>query len=168
MSSRIALARSLADFMHGDQKYAAQRYVTHLDAVAEIVTDRGEDAVVIAYLHDSVEDTPLLGASIENIFGATVAACVDAVTDPPGANRKERKAGSYAKLAAIEVGSQRELALVVKAADRLANVRACVREKNTQLLEMYRGEQPTFRSAVRREALNEEWVREIDALVSGA
>jgi len=44
-------------------------YVVHLDAVAEIVQQYGEPAVVIAYLHDVVEDTSVSLLDIEKEFG---------------------------------------------------------------------------------------------------
>ena len=54
-------------------------------------------------------------------FGDLVARCVAILSDPPGADRATRKAESHAKLAKVE-GEER-IALVVKAADRLANLR---------------------------------------------
>ncbi len=59
------------------------------------------------------------------------------------ANLKERKAKTYAKLAQVQRAL--ELALVVKAADRLANVRACVADHNNALLQVYGGEHTVFR-----------------------
>ena len=82
----------------------------------------GEEAQVVGYLHDVVEDA---GVSVERIregFGDLVAECVALVTDPPGLDRAGRKARTNAKLAKVE--GRARLALVVKAADRLANLRA--------------------------------------------
>ena len=50
-------AREFACKYHGEKRYGEHPYVVHLDAVAEIVQQYGEPAVVIAYLHDVVEDT---------------------------------------------------------------------------------------------------------------
>lgn len=162
--TRELLARDIAMFVHGDQKYGDKMYISHLEEVAEIARPWGEDAVVAAYLHNAIEDTTLDSATIRNLFGPLVAEAVLFVTDPPAANRKARKARSYATLGAIEpmVDPPGRLALIVKAADRLANVRACVRDKNEQLLEMYRKEHAAFRAAVFRPHLNDDPIVELD------
>ena len=92
-----------------------------------------------------------------------LAACVALLTDQPGANRKERKAAAYAKLA--QVSGPLELALIVKAADRLANVRASVKDDNARMLQVYRGEHPTFRQAAYRPGLCDPLWSELDALL---
>ena len=145
--------------MYGDQPYAS-----HLDAVAELVTPYGEDAVVVAYLHDTVEDTDATIEEIDAAFGPHVAACVSLLTDEPGQNRKERKAKTYKKLAGVS--GPTELALVVKTADRLANVRACLSDRKQGLWEMYRGEHPAFRSSVYRPGLCDTLWLELDSSLS--
>lgn len=141
-------ARAFAVRAHGEQLYGAQPYAVHLDAVAELVEPFGETAQVVAYLHDAVEDTQLSLEDVRAKFGELVAECVGLLTDAPGANRKERKAKTYARLASVS--GQAELALIVKAADRLANVRACVREGSAGLWRMYQGEHEAFRAAAYR------------------
>ena len=59
-----------------------------------------------------------------------------------------------------------ELALIVKAADRLANVRACVADGNQRLLEVYRSEHPTFSRAAYRPSLCDTLWAELDSLLS--
>ena len=120
-------ARAFAISAHGNQKYGERPYVFHLEAVAKLAEPYGDDATVVAYLHDVVEDTKTTVEAIASMFGPHIAACVALLTDAPGANRKERKAKTYAKLA--EVSGPNELALLVKAADRLANVRACLADR---------------------------------------
>jgi len=140
--------------------------MVHLDEVAALVGDDIEAAKAIAYLHDVVEDTYVDVHDIGLRFGEFVADCVALVTDEPGASRKERKAATHAKLA--QVGPSHYLALVVKAADRCANVEACARKGNVGLLKMYRGEQEAFRAAVYRPGLCEHlWERIENALESG-
>lgn len=157
-------ARSFAIAAHGDQKYGDRPYTHHLDAVAELAVPYGEEAVVVAYLHDTVEDTPITLQDIEAAFGPKVAACVSLLTDQPGANRKERKAKTYAKLATVR--GETELALIVKVADRLANVRACVADRKRGLWEVYQSEHPAFRDAAYREGLCEPLWSELDGLLS--
>jgi (p)ppGpp synthase/HD superfamily hydrolase len=160
-------ARDFAISAHGGQKYGDRPYSFHLDAVAAIAKPFGEDAVVIAFLHDIVEDTQTTIPEVEAKFGPKVAACVSLLTDEPGANRKERKTKTYAKLAVVH--GPNELALVVKAADRLANVRACLADRKRNMWELYRNEHPAFRQAAYRAGLSESLWAELDSsLAEGA
>lgn len=137
----------------------------HLDKVAELVQPFGETAEVIAYLHDVAEDTPVSIDEIRSEFGMFVADCVALLTDLPGATRKERKAKTYARMSAIQ--GPTELALLVKTADRLANVRSCVADRKQSMWEMYKGEHPTFRAAVHRQGLCDAlWIPLDDLLTS--
>ena len=159
-------ARAYAVEMHGDQKYGVHPYVHHLDAVATLLRPYGEQARVVGFLHDVVEDTEATVADVRSRFGDLVARCVALLTDAPGANRSERKAKTYA--ARAPVTGEEELALVVKAADRLANVRACVADGHRTLWDTYHGEHPTFRAAAfRKGQCDPLWV-ELDALLSPA
>jgi (p)ppGpp synthase/HD superfamily hydrolase len=157
-------ARAFAVTAHGEQRYGDQPYSVHLDAVAKLAAPYGELARVVAYLHDTVEDTEASLDDIRTRFGALAAECVALLTDAPGANRKERKAKTYACLATV--AGPTELALIVKAADRLANVRACVAGQNAGLWQMYRGEQAAFRSAAYRVGQCEPIWAELDALLA--
>ena len=154
-------ARAFAATAHGDQKYGAQPYVVHLDEVAEIVSsvDAGEPARAVAYLHDVLEDTSVTADVIERDFGPFVRRCVEIVTDPPGASRKDRKALLHERLKAVP--ESEKLALIVKAADRLANVRSSARD-NPGLLSMYRKEHAAFRDAAFRPGLCDELWAEME------
>lgn len=110
-------AREFAVERHGEQKYGDLPYFVHLDEVAEIASKYGDKAITVAYLHDVVEDTETELEEIENEFDSFTSKCVAVLTDEPGANRKERKAKTYDKMA--KVGGELELALLVKVADRL-------------------------------------------------
>lgn len=171
-------ARDFAVRAHKDQKYGSDPYAVHLDAVAALVSSLGPDwtrlkpravteLLIVAYLHDVVEDTDVAREDIESRFGETVAAAVDLLTDCPGKNRKERKAKTYARLAAVDEHSDwpGTLALVVKAADRLANMRACARDGNKSLMKMYIKEHVDFRRAAFRSELCDLLWDEIDDLV---
>jgi len=128
----VELARAFAVQAHGDQKYGDEPYVRHLDDVAAIAAPFGQFARVVAYLHDTIEDTDASPDDIINQFGVMALASVEVCTDEPGRNRRERKARTNEKLAA----STNVVGLIVKACDRLANVRECVRTGNSRL-EMY-------------------------------
>jgi (p)ppGpp synthase/HD superfamily hydrolase len=157
-------ARSFAIKAHAEQKYGDHPYSVHLDAVAALAAPYGEEAVVVAYLHDTAEDTDTTIAEIESSFGPKIAACVSLLTDEPGANRKERKAKTYAKLAGVR--GPNELALVVKAADRLANVRACLADRKQSLWQLYRSEHAVFKASAYRPGLCEPLWVELDSLLS--
>jgi (p)ppGpp synthase/HD superfamily hydrolase len=158
-------ARAFAVAAHGDQKYGDRPYSYHLDAVAALVAPYGDEAAVVAYLHDIVEETTTTIEEIARRFGQQVATCVELLTDEPGANRRERKAKTHAKLATVQ--GPLALVLVVKAADRLANVRACVQDHRQGLWQMYRSEHAAFRQAAYRRDLCEPLWTELDALLSG-
>jgi (p)ppGpp synthase/HD superfamily hydrolase len=159
-------ARAFAIRAHAEQRYGDHPYAFHLDAVAAFAAPYGEEAVVVAYLHDTVEDTAATMAEIEEQFGPKVAACVGLLTDEPGENRKERKTRTYAKLA--QVHGPNELALVVKAADRLANVRACLADGKQSLWQLYRSEHQVFRPSAYRAGQCEPLWAELDALLSAS
>lgn len=167
--SRPRMAQVLATFVHRGQKYGTKSYMAHLEEVAELVRDWGDNAVVTAYLHDSIEDTQLSISTIDDLFGEFVSEAVGYLTDPPYATRKQRKAAAYAVLASLQYNGESQtglssaaLALVVKAADRVANVRACIRDKKDSMLEMYRKEHQEFYTAVYRPGLNEDFIHELN------
>lgn len=134
--------------------------------MALIVKKFGETAEIIAYLHDTLEDTDLSKDEVQRNFGEVVAQCVEIVTDPEGPNRKARKKALHDRLWAIQADSPVALALVVKAGDRLANVRASAAESRKDLLDMYRREHQEFRKAVFRPGLNDDLISETDRLLA--
>jgi len=153
MTDVVQRARAFAVKAHADQRYGDAPYVVHLDAVVALLSPYDEAHRVAGYLHDAVEDTPATVAEIEAQFGGPVARWVALLTDEPGSNRKERKAKTYAKLANVVHPGPDSGALVVKAADRLANVRACGCEANANKLAMYRAEHAAFRAAAYHDGL---------------
>jgi (p)ppGpp synthase/HD superfamily hydrolase len=147
----IEKARLFALAAHGDQKYGDKPYIHHLEAVVEILKALGDEAKIIGYLHDVAEDTPVSIDEIKSEFGDFVGECVAILSDEPGADRKERKIKTYEKMS--KVTGKEELALVVKAADRLANIEACLSDGNGSLLAMYKNEHEAFSKAVYRPGL---------------
>ena len=152
------LARSFAIEAHGDQLYGTGPYSDHLDDVAAIAHVFGENAKAIAYLHDVIEDTAVQIEHIEEGFGLFIARCVELLTDESGKNRKERKQKTYAKLSLV--AGNFELALIVKTADRLANVRSGAKN------DMYKKEHEQFKHAVYRQDLCESLWQELDEILS--
>lgn len=156
-------ARQFALERHAGQLYGNYPYSFHLDEVAKIASAYGEEAIVVAYLHDVVEDTSTDLDEIESEFNGFIARCVGILTDEPGASRKERKAKTHDKMAKIQ--GDLELALIVKASDRLANLRACVAEDNEKMLMKYKEEHVKFREAVYRANLCEPLWQEIEEII---
>lgn len=99
------------------------------------------DLLTAAWLHDVVEDCGTPVSLIESEFGPYVARIVDALTDPPGPNRKARKAAAYPRIRAA--GDE---AVLVKLADRLANVTASL--SHGTYFNMYKKEHEAFRAAL--------------------
>ncbi|MCC6551804.1 MAG: bifunctional (p)ppGpp synthetase/guanosine-3',5'-bis(diphosphate) 3'-pyrophosphohydrolase [Polyangiaceae bacterium] len=134
-------ARALGVAAHGAQRYGDEPYEVHLRAVVGVLVrfgaslDDGATAPLLvgAWLHDSIEDTSLTRDEIERRLGPEIAELVWRVTDEPAATRKERKLATYPKIRGSEA------AILLKLADRIANVEAS-RAGNSGLLRMYAGE----------------------------
>ena len=163
MNKTIQQAKAFAIKAHGNQQYGDKPYAVHLNAVAELLKEYGETAQIIAYLHDVIEDTEITYTDVKNEFGEFIADCVAIVTDEPGTTRKERKKKTYAKMKTIT--GDLELALIVKTADRLANIQSCIDDGLSDLLEMYIKEHPAFQAAVYREDLCVDIWQKIQGLV---
>lgn len=94
-------AKDFATRYHGSidhrRKYTGEPYITHPAAVVELVRSvpHTEAMICAAWLHDTVEDTPATLDEIERVFGGTVAALVEMLTDvskPSDGKRAVRKA----------------------------------------------------------------------------
>ena len=144
----IEHARKFAIQAHGDQMYGDGTipYVVHLDMVAGVLREFGftKDALLLqaAFLHDTVEDTYVTDQILlDNGFSAVVAAAVAFCTDEKGKNRKERKKLTYEKQVGLlnrrPIDDSTRLGLLVKWADRVANIRACHIWPAKNLLPMY-------------------------------
>lgn len=104
--------------------------------------------------------------AVEERFGLHVAECVVRCTDEAGSNRAIRKAATNEKLS--RVGPRHYLALVVKVADRLANVEACLWRGDAGKLAMYRREPSAFRAAAHRPGLCDPLWAALDAALDAA
>jgi (p)ppGpp synthase/HD superfamily hydrolase len=143
-------ARELAIAAHGDQKYGEKPYEHHLQAVVDVLIRFGASLnnettaplLVAGWLHDSLEDTALTRIEVETRFGSEVAELVWRVTDEPGATRKERKPATYRKT------RENQAAIILKLADRIANVEASLASKSG-LLRMYQREHAEFKQALK-------------------
>jgi (p)ppGpp synthase/HD superfamily hydrolase len=142
-----ARARALAERAHADQRYGTEPYVVHLQAVREVLARFGiEDEVVLAasWLHDILEDHPSITREhLAATFPEPLVAIVDACTDAPGTTREQRKTRPLALIPHVPN------AVLVKLADRIANIEACIASNDETRLAMYRAEHATFAAALR-------------------
>jgi len=146
-SGHVARARDLALVAHGSQQYGDQPYRVHLEAVLSVLSRFGvEDEAILAagWLHDVLEDNrSVCRIDLERSFPEAVVAIVDACTDGEGESRDERKKRSLGLI------PQTHNAIVVKLADRIANVEASVQGNDEGKLAMYRGEHGKFSRTLR-------------------
>jgi len=162
LMEKISEARRYAILHHGDQKYGDAPYVVHLDAVANVMSEfdfSDSFGLTCAYLHDIVEDTNVTAEDLRRDFSAGIALVVDACSKPKGMKRRESTTRYYPKLKAVP------FAVVVKLADRIANVRNCI-QSESGLLSMYKKEYPEFRAALfPGDSQTEEMWTELDKLM---
>lgn len=134
-------ARVYATKAHNGQTYGGEfPYVIHLQAVESVLLRFGitdENLRCAAWLHDVLEDTDLTYEDLVMFFGSEVANIVAALTEPKGGNRKWRHSQTYPRI------RQNNDAIIVKLADRIANVEAGGRK-----LGMYRKEHHDFKHAL--------------------
>ena len=145
-------AQELAHKYHKQQRYGAQSYFSHLQNVSEVLFDYGfhsDCSQTCAYLHDILEDTDYTAQRLKRDFGKEIYLIILFCTDAKGKNRKERKQNTYARNAKIlkkhKDKNIKNLARLIKIADRLANIRNCIVTENWDLLQMYKKEKDTFR-----------------------
>ncbi len=112
---------------HGSQKRASgDPYFSHPIEVAGLMTDLrlGQETIVTALLHDTVEDTLTTVEEIEDLFGKEIAQMVDGVTKLSRIEAQtddERAAENLRKFLLAMSNDLR--VLLVKLADRLHNMR---------------------------------------------
>jgi guanosine-3',5'-bis(diphosphate) 3'-pyrophosphohydrolase len=148
----LMAAIEFATSYHGDQMYGDKPYLHHLMQVAMVLPrfgfhpgvgseadqQRARNLILAAAMHDVVEDTSCTREDVAEVFGEAVALLVYAVSNEPGKNRRERHAKTHHKL--IEIAD----AMILKLADRIANIETCHATKSP-LLGMYRREWPDFK-----------------------
>lgn len=148
LNDKVTFAKVFASALHADrgQVYDGQPYSVHLQEVVDVLLrfDHIDKSLLAAgYLHDAVEDTGIDLLTVELLFGPKVKNLVSALTDEPGENRKIRKAATYPKIKATEG------ALIIKLADRIANVEHGIATKNVRMQKMYRKEYDEFSQNLR-------------------
>ena len=165
---KMQKAKEFAAKVHEGQMYGKGiPYTVHLEAVVKLCYPYGNTAVVWAYLHDVLEDTKDLTRTevgLVNEFGDHIYLGVVKLSDSPGNTRKQRKKRLHEELSKVDDEEPWGDVLVVKAADRLANMRACVETNNQRLMRVYCGEYEDFKQACQRPGRAEDIWREIDQI----
>ncbi|MCX9155783.1 HD domain-containing protein [Niveibacterium sp. 24ML] len=108
------------------RKYSGEPYIVHPQRVAEMLrgVPHTEAMLAAAWLHDTVEDTPVTLAEVEAEFGEEVAALVEQLTDvsrPGEGNRATRRELDRAHTAVATPAAK-----TVKLADLIDNARCII------------------------------------------
>ena len=125
-------AVKFAAWRHALNVYDNEPYYVHFEDLEQVLKDHGEDdeeSVIMAYLHDAIEDGGVSYNDIKKRFGKDVAEVVYLCTDNKGRNRDARKNQAfYDELKSSEYRLQ---ATKIKVADRIANSRRSVKNKHS-------------------------------------
>ncbi len=127
MSELVERARAFATKAHeGQTRFNKDKtpLVVHLEEVVSLVSESGgsDEELAAAWLHDVVEDTPVLLTEVAKNFGDKVGAIVFGLTDPPefhGLHTLERKTAQAERICSLSNSVKR-----VKIADQTSNVRS--------------------------------------------
>ena len=149
MSRKLGLAETLSAYAHEEQFYGKHDYYdTHIiDVVNRVISKvqhlskkEQEDHLIVAYLHDVLEDSDLTSDTIDDLFGNDIAEAVKKLshtynyvgsygiiyrTDPI----------SYAKY--IEAIKTDPMSLTVKICDTESNLEASIRDGNQKRIDKY-------------------------------
>ena len=160
-------AKEYAALKHAGQVHGTRPFMTHLTEVVDTLHEFGykdDDLTSAAWLHDVVEDTDVTIEEIYSEFGDRIGGLVDALTDGPGATRLERKAKPYATIPNVNG------AVIVKLADRIANVRHTIADEQPEAsnyYQMYKCEHSGFCSALGKTDEGKEMWYLLDNLLTG-
>ena len=131
---KMQLANNLAKHFHSGQKYGEYGYFEyHLRGVVYLLSEVNalpvkEDTVVIALLHDILEDTSCTYETLDNIFGFAVADAVSILTKMDGEPIEQYLFGVC----------RNSTTRMVKFADSLFNYKECVKCGNLKRAEKYK------------------------------
>lgn len=132
---KIKLARALAEVYHAGQFYGTEPYFFHIEEVVQNVERLHEhhpmleSLIVIAYLHDIVEDTNITIADLKRLkfFSVQELTAIEAITKLPRETYEDYL---------IRLKSS-PLAVAVKLADALANLTASIASGSIKRIDKY-------------------------------
>jgi GTP pyrophosphokinase len=120
-------AHDVAEAAHkGQFRKTGDPYITHPVMVALMLADYGldEQTLAAAFLHDTVEDTPLTLAEISAQFGPEIATLIDGVTKLDRVRYTNREQAQAATIRKMVVAMAKDVrVLIIKLVDRLHNMR---------------------------------------------
>lgn len=121
-------AINLVEKYHKGQKYSIHPYVYHLQAVSDSI-DTGDNFthIIVAWLHDILEDTTCTEAELREQFSKEIVDAVVAISKVPG-----EKYFDY-----IEKVKQNPIALSVKIHDTLCNLTESIKAKERSRIRKY-------------------------------
>ena len=123
----IRYAFEVASLAHnGQSRKSGDPFLIHPLAVAEILCEMefDSDSIIVALLHDTIEDTPMSYGDISRQFGKEVADMVDGLTklnNLPFSSKEEEKLENLRKMFFAMTKDIR--VIIIKLADRLHNMR---------------------------------------------
>lgn len=136
-TQHILEARTLAEQKHFYQRYGNEPYINHIQGVVDTLPLISQyipkaffhQAQIVAYLHDILEDTDLGETYIYNHFGSDVLVAVRALTKLPNESRDD-----YINRL---IASQNTIAIIIKMADTMYNLRKSLESGNMGFINRY-------------------------------
>ena len=131
---KLYLAKNLAQHFHSGQKYGEYDYFEyHLRGVVGLLSEVSlspieDDTIIVALLHDILEDTSCTYETLYNIFGFAVADSVSILTKMDGDPIEQYLFGVCSN----------PTARMVKFADSLFNYKECVKCGDLKRAEKYK------------------------------
>lgn len=130
MKQKVKLAKKLSKTFHKGQTYGLYDYFEyHITGVVNLLKVHNMPAkfIIVAYLHDIVEDTKIDISTVKNLFGKEIADAVDAMTKRKNESRKQY----------ITRCAANKIARFVKLQDAVFNASNCFKNKNTNQYNYY-------------------------------
>lgn len=182
MNQLTEIAKNISFRLHNGQIYDQDKqipYSFHINQVIDLVSEYGFIAEMIAALHDTIEDTDITEYGLESLLinvmyeekvdmpveyikpiAKKVSHAVFLLSDEDGVNRKERKKKTNHKLSMVT--DDYLVVLIVKIADRIANMQYSYDNDNKSKMKMYFKEFEDFKNAVYRKNLPSHIVQKLD------
>ncbi len=147
MSIKIELAKALSANAHEGQKYGVYDYFLHIEDVVERVYEftkdfpweKKEQCIIVAYLHDVLEDSGVFSDTILNLFGSRIHHAVLMLSksycytiDGDILRTRPREYLKY-----IQDIRSDEVALIVKVCDTYSNLEASLRDNDYKRIKKY-------------------------------
>ncbi|MDK9790190.1 HD domain-containing protein [Vibrio sp. D431a] len=151
----VLKTRSWAIEAHGDQRYGARPYVTHLDDVVRIGTTvwpcAPTEFILALLLHDVIEDTPLEEEDLRTRTNPLTAKIVDNVSNDPLQPPSVIADNLNSIIREINLFEDLGFGTVfVKTCDRISNVRHLLKSKGSHSLKIkYHSQYIELREALR-------------------